>query len=120
MKTLLVFMTVIVPATIAQGQQVDPTSELVRANDIFLKLAVQLNNLPSNARERIAICQTFLPELDDAFRIWMRYGDASGKANWKIRIQNTYDAGRQALLNTMTDSQRQLAQPASIPIPWGL
>src|SRR5215475_14233350 len=116
-KILFAFMAVIVLTTIDQGQQVDPISELVRANDIFLKLAVQLNNLPTNPRERIAICQTFLPQLDDAFRVWMLYGDASGKANWKIRIQDTYDAGRQALLSTMADSQRQLAQPAPTATP---
>ena len=110
-------LAVIVLTAIAQGQQVDPISELVRANDIFLKLAVQLNNLPTNPRERIAICQTFLPQLDDAFRVWMRYGDASGAANWKIRIQSTYDAGRQALLSTMADCERELAQPAPTATP---
>ena len=117
MKTVLAFMVVIGLSTIARGQQADPNSELVRANDIFLKLAVQLNNLPMDPLEKITKCQTFLPQLDDAFRVWMRYGDASGKANWKIRIQDTYDAGRQALLSTMADSQRQLAQPASTATP---
>ena len=110
-------LVVIVLTAIAQGQQVDPISELVRANDIFLKLAVQLNNLPTNPRERIAICQRFLAQLDDAFRVWMRYGDASGAANWKVRIQSTYDAGRQAILSIMADSERQLAQPASVVTP---
>src|SRR6516165_1825492 len=90
MKTVLAFMVVIVLTTVAQGQEADPTSELVRANDIFLKLAVQLNNLPADPLERITKCQTFLPQLDDAFRIWMHYGDASGEANWKIKIQGTY------------------------------
>src|SRR5215472_13861777 len=116
-KILFAFMAVIVLTTIDQGQQVDPISELVRANDIFLKLAVQLNNLPTDPRERIAKCQTFLPQLDDAFRIWMRYGDASGESNWKIRIQGTYDAGRQAILGIRADSERQLAQPASTASP---
>jgi hypothetical protein len=114
MKTALAFMVVIVLTTIGQGQQVDPISELVRANDIFLKLAVQLDNLPTDPRERIAKCQTFLPQLDDAFRVWMRYGDASGEADWKIKIQGTYDTGRQAILSTMADSERQLAHPESI------
>jgi len=116
-KILFAFMAVIVLTTITQGQQVDPISELVRANDIFLKLAVQLNNLPTDPRERIAKCQTFLPQLDDAFRIWMRYGDASGEANWKIRIQGMYDAGRQAILSIMADSEGRLAQPASTATP---
>jgi hypothetical protein len=113
MKVFLAFMAVIVLTTISQAQQVDPISELVRANDIFTKLAVQLNNLPTAPRERIAKCQTFLPQLDDAFRVWMRYGGASGEANWKIRIQGMYDAGRQAILSIMADSERQLAHPAS-------
>jgi hypothetical protein len=117
MKTLLAFMAVIVLTTIGQEQQVDPISELLRANDIFLKLAVQLNNLPIDPRERIAKCQTFLPQLDDAFRIWMRYGDASGEANWKIKIQGTYDAGRQAILSIMADSERQLAHTVSTVTP---
>jgi hypothetical protein len=116
-KILFAFMAVILPTTITQGQQVDPISELVRANDIFLKLAVQLDNLPSDPRERIANCQRYLPQLDDAFRIWMRYGDASGQSSWKIRIQGTYDAGRQAILSIMADSERQLAQPASTATP---
>jgi hypothetical protein len=117
MKTVLAFMVVIVLTTVAQGQEVDPTSELVRANDIFLKLAVQLNNLPADPLERIVKCQTFLPQLDDAFRIWMHYGDASGEADWKIKIQGTYDAGRQAILSIMADSERQLAHPASVVTP---
>jgi hypothetical protein len=117
MKTVLAFMVVIVLITVAQGQEVDPTSELIRANDIFLKLAVQLNNLPADPRERIAKCQTFLPQLDGAFRIWMHYGDASGDADWKIKIQRTYDAGRQAILNIMADSQRQFVHPASVVTP---
>jgi hypothetical protein len=41
MKVFLAFMAVIVLTTISQAQQVDPISELVRANDIFTKLAVQ-------------------------------------------------------------------------------
>src|SRR5262245_54170640 len=110
-------MAVIVLTIIAHGQQVDPISALVRANDIFLKLTVQLNNLPTDPRERIAKCQTFLPQLDDAFRIWMRYGDASGQSNWKIRIQGTYDSGRLAILSIMADSERQLAHPASTATP---
>jgi hypothetical protein len=117
MKTVLAFMVVVALATIAQGQEVDPTSELVRANDIFLKLAVQLKNLPTDPRERIAKCQTFLPQLDNAFRIWMRYGDTSGAADWKIKIQGTYDAGRQAILSIMADSETQLAHPASVVTP---
>ena len=117
MKAPLAFAVVFALTTIAYGQHVDPFPELARANDIFLKLAVQLNNLPSDPRERIAICQTFLPQLDDAFRAWMRYGDASGEPNWKNRIQGTYNAGRQALLSTMADSQKQLAQPTSTATP---
>jgi hypothetical protein len=117
MKTVLAFMVVIALTTIVQGQQVDPISELVRANDIFLKLAVQLNNLPTDPPERIAKCRTFLPQLDDAFRVWMRYGDESGEADWKIKIQGTYDAGRQAILSIMADSERQLAHPASVVTP---
>jgi len=112
MKTVLAFMVVIGLSTIARGQQADPNSELVRANDIFLKLAVQLNNLPMDPLEKITKCQTFLPQLDDAFRVWMRYGDASGVADWKIKIQSTYDAGRQAILSIMGDSETQLAHPA--------
>jgi hypothetical protein len=103
--------------TIAHGQHVDSISELVRANDIFIKLAIQLNNLPTNPRERIAICQAFMPQLDEAFRVWMRYGDASGETNWKIRIQGMYGSGRQALLSTMADSEKLLAQPASPATP---
>jgi hypothetical protein len=117
MKTVLAFMVVIVLTTVTQGQEVDPTSELVRANDIFLKLAVQLNNLPADPLERIVKCQTFLPQLDNAFRIWMHYGDASGDADWKIKIQGTYDAGRQAILSIMADSERQLAHPGSVITP---
>jgi hypothetical protein len=112
MKTVLAFMAVIGLSTIAQEQQVDPNSELLRANDIFLKLAVQLNDLPTDPREKITKCQTFLPQLDDAFRVWMRYGDASGVTDWKIKIQGTYDAGRQAILSIMADSETQLAHPA--------
>src|SRR5262249_50976266 len=116
-KTLFAFMAVIVLTIIAHGQQVDPISELVRANDIFLKLAVQLNNLPTHPPERIANCQTFLPQLDDPLRSATGYGAASGKSTRKIRIQAAHDSVGLAILSIMADSERQLAHPASPATP---
>jgi hypothetical protein len=113
-------------STIAQAQQTEgerseaARSEMIRVTALIKEMNERMSNADvSDPRALMETCQKLLPQLDDAFRTTMTYGN--GDATQRSEMQRLYITTRQNLLNDLVLAQRRLAtqgvQPAPAPSP---